>query len=142
MKLTEMKKLVLLLLTVFALASCSIDDDGPNYFLETLPVTSFTVPDTLVYNQPAEIKLKYKRPSDCYFYEGIYYEKKDNTRVIAVQSSVLQSDKCVPYTEEKIIEASFNFVATGPGPYTFKFYKGEDETGKNIFEEVTVPVTY
>ena len=141
---TEMKKLALLLLTVIvvALTSCSVDDDGSNYYLEVLPVTSFTVPDTLVYNQPAEIKLKYKRPSDCYFYSGIYYEKNNNTRVIGIQSSVLQSDKCVPYTEEKIVDASFNFVATGPGPYTFKFYKGEDENGKNIFEEVTIPVTY
>lgn len=137
-----MKKIALLLLTVLALYSCSINDDGPNYYLETLAVDSYTVPESLVLNQPAEIKLKYKKPSDCHFYQGIYYEKDGNTRTIAIQTSVLASDNCVPYTEDKIVECSFNFVATGTGPYTFKFYKGEDANGQNIFEEVTIPVTY
>jgi len=137
-----MKKLVLLVLAVFVLNSCTLDDDGPNYYLEILPVATYVVPDSLDYNTPTEIKLTYKRPSECHFYQGIYYEKKDDTRTIGIQTSVLQGDDCVPYTEDKMVDASFNFIATGPGPYTFKFYKGEDETGKNIFEEVVIPVKY
>lgn len=137
-----MKKLALLLLTVFALNSCSVNDDEPNFYLEILPVENYIVPQSLVLNQPTEIKMKYKRPSDCHFYQGIYYEKDGNTRTIAIQSNVVQGDTCTPYTEDQIVECSFNFVATGPGPYTFKFYKGEDTNGNNIFEEVTVPVTY
>lgn len=139
---TRMKKLALLLLAVFAVAACSLNDDEPNYMLETLPVESYSVPDSLVLNQPTEIKLTYKRPSNCYFYEGIYYEKNANTRTIAIQTSVTTGEVCTPYTEDQIVSCSFNFVATGNGPYTFKFYKGEDANGNNIFEEVEVPVVY
>jgi hypothetical protein len=37
-------------------------------------------------------------------------------------------------------EVSFNFYVTNTGSYIFKFYKGEDANGQNIFEEVEIPV--
>jgi hypothetical protein len=39
-----------------------------------------------------------------------------------------------------ISEVSFNFMVSNTGSYIFKFYKGKDSAGKDIFEEVEIPV--
>ncbi|WP_146171711.1 hypothetical protein [Flavobacterium magnum] len=137
-----MKRLVLFLLTISALISCSPNDDSPSYHLEVLPVESFTVPESFDMNQNYQIKVKYKRPSDCHFYQGIYYEKNGQERTFGVQTSVLEADYCNPL-DEAPIEVTFDFLCTpGNQYYTFRFYKGEDANGNNLFEEVTIPVTY
>ncbi|OYU80946.1 MAG: hypothetical protein CFE23_06865 [Flavobacterium sp. BFFFF1] len=137
-----MKRLALLLLAIFALNSCSPSDDGPEFHYEVLPVESYTLPASFDMNQNYEIKVKYKKPSNCHYYQGIYYEKDGQTRTIGVQTSVLEADNCAPLDEEPV-EVSFQFLCTpGNDHYTFKFYKGEDAEGNNVFEEVTVPVTY
>ncbi len=138
-----MKKVALLLLAVFALNSCDIGEDKPNYHLEVIPVESFTVPKSFSMYGIYEIKLTYKRPTDCYFYEGIYYEKKFDTRVIGIQARVLNEKNCNPVTDETPIEVKFNFECTpGNNQYIFKFYKGTDANGNDVFEEVVVPVNY
>jgi hypothetical protein len=134
-----MKKLVLLTLFLLTLVSCSIDDDQPNYSYEVLPVDSYTLPASFTLGQTYEIKLKYKRPTKCHFYQGIYYDKNLNIRTIGIQTSVLQNTDCEPIDLE-LTEVSFKFYVTNTGSYIFKFYKGEDANGENIFEEVEVPV--
>ncbi|AWI24985.1 hypothetical protein [Flavobacterium pallidum] len=137
-----MKRLALILLAIFVLNSCSPNDDMPSYHLEVLPVESFTVPASFDMNQNYQIKVKYKRPSDCHFYQGIYYEKSGQTRTFGVQTTVLEADYCKAL-EEDPIEVTFDFLCTpGNQYYTFRFYKGEDENGNDLFEEVTIPVTY
>lgn len=137
-----MKKIALLLLTLFVLNSCSFEGTEPNYFLEVLPVESFIVPEQFETNGTYEITVKYKRPSDCHFYEGIYYEKDGDNRIIGVQSRVLNDNDCLPLEDEPL-EIKFDFVCTpGYTRYVFKFFKGHDTEGNNIFEEVEVPVTY
>ena len=131
-----MKKIVLLTLFLLTLTGCSIDDDQPNYSYEVLPVDSYTVPQSFTLGQTYEIKLKYKKPS----FQGIYYDKNLNIRTIGIQTTVLENTNCPPLTSEPI-EVSFNFYVTNTGSYIFKFYKGEDANGQNIFEEVEIPVT-
>ena len=136
-----MKKVLLLLLTVLALVSCSLDNDLPDYHYEVLAVESFTVPQSFTTGNSYEIKVKYKRPTDCHYMDGIYYDKEGNTRIIAVQSKVIEKSDCAPLTDQ-IYEVSFDFICSGGTSYIFKFYKGEDEDGNNIFEEVEIPVFY
>ena len=135
-----MKKIVLLTLFLLTLTGCSIDDDQPNYSYEVLPVDSYTVPQSFTLGQTYEIKLKYKKPSDCYSFQGIYYDKNLNIRTIGIQTTVLENTNKTHLTSEPI-EVSFNFYVTNTGSYIFKFYKGEDANGQNIFEEVEIPVT-
>jgi hypothetical protein len=97
------------------------------------------VPQSFTLGQTYEIKLKYKKPSDCHSYQGIYYDKNLNVRTIGIQTAVLESTNCAPLTTEPV-EVSFNFLVTNTGSYIFKFYKGEDANGQNIFEEVEIPV--
>lgn len=136
-----MKKILLLLLAVVAVSSCSLDNQGPQYYYEVLPVESFEVPESFVLGEIYEIKVTYLRPTGCHIANGFYYEKDLNTRIIGIQSTVLDSDDCTPLVNQEPIEASFNFEVLSNGSYIFKFYKGEDTAGNNIFEEVEIPVT-
>jgi hypothetical protein len=42
-----------------------------------------------------EITLKFTRPTECHFYQGIYYSKDLNTRTIAIQTAVDKDQACV-----------------------------------------------
>ncbi len=134
-----MKKIVLFLIVIFTLNACSSEDEHSNNHYEVLPVNSFIVPKTFTLGETYVIKMKYKRPSSCHYFQGVYYEKNLNTRTIAVQTSVLEENSCKALDTEPL-EVSFNFYVTNTGSYIFKFYKGEDAAGKNIFEEVEIKV--
>ena len=134
-----MKKIILLTLFLLTLTGCSIDDNQPNYSYEVLAIDSYIVPESFTLGETYKIKLKYRKPSDCHSFQGIYYDKNLNVRTIGIQTTVFESTNCTPLTTEPI-EVSFNFYVTNTGSYIFKFYKGEDANGENIFEEVEIPV--
>lgn len=134
-----MKKIVLFLIVITSFLSCSLDDESPTYTYEVLPVDSYVVPASFTLGQTYEIKLKYQKPTACHIYQGIYYEKNLNTRTIAIQTAV-QNDQVCTTEIPPISEVSFNFTVSNTGSYIFKFYKGEDANGEDIFEEVEVPV--
>ena len=134
-----MKKIVLFLVVITSLLSCSLNDDSPTYTYEVLPVDSYVMPASFTLGQTYEIKLKYQKPTSCHIYQGIYYEKNLNTRTIAVQTAVKKNQVCTMEIPP-ISEVSFNFMVSNTGSYIFKFYKGKDSAGKDIFEEVEIPV--
>ena len=134
-----MKKIVIFLIVITSFLSCSLDDDGPTYTYEVLPVDSYVVPTSFTLGQTYAIKLKYQKPTACHIYQGIYYEKNLNTRTIAIQTAV-QNDQACTKEIPPISEVSFNFIASNTGSYIFKFYKGKDASGKDIFENVEIPV--
>jgi hypothetical protein len=134
-----MKKIVLFLIVITSFLGCSLDDDNPTYTYEVLPVDSYVVPASFTLGQTYEIKLKYRKPTACHIYQGIYYDKNLNTRTIAIQTAV-QNDQVCTTEIPPISEVSFNFTVTNTGSYIFKFYKGEDTAGKDIFEDVEIPV--
>jgi hypothetical protein len=133
-----MKKIALTLLILAGIVGCS-SDDGYSYHYEILPVATYSVPDTFDLGKTYEIKMKYLRPSTCYNYSGIYFDKYFNTRTIAIQNLVVEDPNCKPLVNDSI-NASFNFFVTSKETYTFKFYKGEDANGKDLFDEVEIPV--
>ncbi len=134
-----MKKIVLFLILITSFLSCSIDNDNPSYTYHVLPVDSYVVPASFTLGQTYEIKLKYQKPSSCHIYQGIYYDKNLNTRTIAIQTAVQNNQACTTEVPP-ISEVSFNFIVTNTGSYIFKFYKGKDADGKDIFENVEIPV--
>lgn len=139
-----MKKLISILfmaiIAVTAFSSCELgDDDNVNYHFELIPTESAVFPESFIMGRTYTIKVYYKRPTSCHFFEGFYYEKNLNVRTIAVQTSVIHSDSCTEM-DEAPVEASFDFVPTSNGSYIFKFYKGKDQHGDNLFLEYEVPV--
>lgn len=135
-----MKKLLLLVFVSLMVLSCSLDDHEENKYYEILPVESFVVPATFEYGKVYDIDVFYKRPTDCHLSATLYFEKKDSTRTIAVQSLVLDRDNCLPVPTEEPRKGSFKFEVLNKTPYVFKFFKGKDEAGENLFEEVIIPV--
>ncbi|RKS26448.1 hypothetical protein CLV94_1506 [Flavobacterium endophyticum] len=139
-----MKKLIsilfLAIIAVTVFSSCELgDDDNVNYHFELIPTESAVFPESFVLGQTYTIKVYYKRPTSCHFFEGFYYERDSNVRTIAVQTSVMHSDSCTELDEEPV-EASFDFLPTSTGSYVFKFYQGKDQYGNNRFLEYEVPV--
>jgi hypothetical protein len=135
----NMKKIVLFLVAITSLLSCSLEDDSPTYSYQVLPIDSFVVPASFTLGQTYEIKLKYQKPTVCHFYQGLYYDKSLNTRTIAIQAAAQDNQICTMQVPP-LSEVSFNFIVTSNGSYIFKFYKGKDAAGKDIFEEVEIPV--
>ena len=139
-----MKKLVTLLMlaviATFTFSACSIEDDSPNYHFEFMPVDSVSVPESFVMGQSYVIKAYYKRPTECHFEEGFYYERDLNTRTFALQSRVLDQANCAPIVNGPLLEAKFNFFVNSNGSYLFKFYTGENEAGEKTFLEYEIPV--
>ncbi len=132
-----MKKLFLLLITIAVLSACS-PDEPQKYKLEVLPIESFIAPDTLILGATNVFKIKYKRPSNCHFFEGFYYKRNLNQRTVGISASVLE-DNCAPLTGTPV-EVDLKFFASNTGTYIFKFYKGKDAAGNNIFVSDTIPV--
>ena len=135
-----MKKLALLLFVALLALSCSIDDDNNKYHYDFLPVESFEVPESFDFGKVYTIKIFYKRPDACHTSQSLYFEKKDSTRIIAIQSLVLDQNNCTPLPDEETQQGTFQFQVVNTTPYLFKFYKGKDENGVEIFEEVIIPV--
>lgn len=136
-----MKKLFLFLTLITTLVSCTLDNDNTStsYSYEVLAVASYEVPATFKLGETYEIKLKYQKPSTCHIFQGIYYSKDLNTRTIAIQTAIKNNQTCTTEVPP-LSEASFNFMVTNTGSYIFKFYKGKDASGTDIFEEKEIQV--
>lgn len=134
-----MKKIIIVLALVLGLSSCSLDDDTPNFHSVVLPVEEALLPQEFALGETYEIKMWYKRPSTCHTFSRVYYEKELNTRIVAIENIVTENNNCLELTDE-MIEVSFDFYVTSNGSYIFKFWKGKDDYGVDIFDEVEVPV--
>lgn len=136
-----MKRILFLVSLVFLLNSCSVDDDSIAYYYEILPVDSYEMPETFVFGETYPIKVYYKRPTTCHGFDGFYFKPELNTRTIGIQSIVVGQSDCVSIDESTPAQyATLNFSVAYHETYLFRFYKGQDENGEDIFEEVEVPV--
>ena len=135
-----MKKIILLIATIFLFYACLNDDnsDYVNYGYELLPIDEYTTPTSFTYGEKDTIKIKYTLKNDCYIFDHIYYEYDDSTRIVAVQTVVDLDKTC----NDEAIQYEYDMIITAiqQEDYIFKFWKGEDNNGENIFEEVVVPV--
>ncbi|TYP99826.1 hypothetical protein C7447_101431 [Tenacibaculum adriaticum] len=133
-----MKKLVFLFLSVLLFQSCLGDDDTPKYNYELLTIDEAQTPDSFIYGETYDITVKYSLPNSCYFFNGLYYDYQDTIRVVAINARVRLDVDCT----EEIVQEEYTFPVkvTQEKDYVFKFWKGVDDDGENIFEEVVVPV--
>ncbi|MFV7236183.1 hypothetical protein [Flavobacterium sp. ZB4R12] len=135
-----MKKFALFILLITTLTGCTLDNDNrDSYTYEVLPVDSYTLPEKFTLGNTYEIKLKYTKPTECHYFQGIYYSKDLNIRTIAIQTAVNNNQVCTQSIPAQS-EISFNFYVTNTGSYIFKFYIGKDAAGIELFEEVEIPV--
>ena len=136
-----MKKLIALLSVFFLVTSCSLNDDNRTVYFELLPIDSVIMPTEFHVNTENNIVVKFLRPTSCHGFDGFYYVKDGFTRSVAIQSYVIEENNsgCTPLTNQ-ILEQTLRFKPTETGTYTFRFWKGKDTNGVDIFEEITFDV--
>lgn len=132
-----MKKHLILLICLVTL-SCSLDSDTPSFYSEFMPIESVIIPDKFELGATYEISLNYIKPTDCHSFNDIYYAKNNNERTVAIVNSVLQNSECAILETE--LETTFEFIATEPGSYIFKFWQGKDDNGEDTYLILEVPV--
>jgi hypothetical protein len=133
-----MKKILLLVLVAFIQCSCSVSNDSDRSFI-LLPIDSVVMPTTFTVGNISTIRVKYKRPTDCYIFDGFYVNVDQNTRTIAVQSVQLTNVNCQP-DDVNVFEVNFDYKPTVAGTYTFKFWVGPDTNNVDQYETYEVEV--
>lgn len=134
-----MKKFFVLCIITLLFASCSIDDDGPNFSFEILPVESVVIPDTFTLGETYPITVSYFRPSTCHTFKEFYYLKENNERTVAPINYVFERNDCETLQDE-LVNETFNFIVTSNGSYIFKFWQGKDNEGNGQYLTIEVPV--
>lgn len=135
-----MKKILLLLGIALVFVGCSLgEDDNPKFHMELLPIDSATLPAEFKKDITYELSFNYIRPSTCHIFEGFYYDKNLNVRTIAIQTSVVEQDNCVE-TDHVPITEILKFKPTDQSSYIFKLWKGKNENGIDVYQEVEIPV--
>lgn len=132
-----MKKYALIFISIITFYAC-LDTDEPNYTYDFVKIDSAETPASFTFGQTDTVKIKYTLPNNCYTFDKLYYEYKDTTRVVAVTAQISLDAVCTEQTREE--EYSFPITVIQKEDYVFKFYKGKDTNGENIFDEVVVPV--
>ena len=134
-----MKRVLLNLVLVFLFVSCSLDDDNANNFkLETLPVKEVIVPDEFIFGSMHNITITYDLPSGCHSFYDLFYQYEGTSRTVAVNSLVNENTACTDDLRER--EHTFEVNIVQREDYIFRFWKGVDAAGENVFEEIIVPV--
>jgi len=139
-----MKKILLLLTTLFLLNACSLDEDPKqDFFVEFLPMEIVHTPEYVSLGKPCEIKIKYQKPNGCYLFERFHIEKDGDAYLVAVQTVVRPNAECLKVTDITPEERSFTFKPSdtySSGSYILKFYKGLDVNGNRTYTQVNIPV--
>ena len=131
---------MLVICLTLILASCSVNDDSPNYSFEILPVESVDIPDSFILGETYPITVSYYKPSNCHTFREFYYVKNNNERTVAPINYVFDKASCETL-ENELVEEAFNFVVTGNGSYVFKFWQGQDDDGEDQYLIIEVPVS-
>jgi len=135
-----MKKYLMLLIVAFSFSNCDLgSDDNPRFHLELLPVETATLPTEFKRDSIYELPIQFNRPTNCYVYDGFYYEKDRNKRIIAVQTSVVEQSDCGASPVNPMVKI-LRFKPTLEDVYLFKLWKGKNPNGSDIFEEIEIPV--
>ena len=133
-----MKRFFVSLILTLSIISCSTDDSANDFKIETLPIKSAVVPEAFTFGSNHPITIKYELPSSCHAFYDLYYQYEGASRIVAVNSVVNENNTCT----DALIEIEYQFLVSvvQKEDYTFKFWKGVDNNGENIFEEIIVPV--
>ena len=133
-----MKKITFICLLLFSvIASCSKSDEI-NSKIKLLPIDEAITPQSFTYGETDSISIKYSLPNGCHYYHSLYYQYQDTTRIVAVRAVELLNENCTQSVSQK--ERKFAVTPNQYKDYVFKFWKGVDANGEDLFEEKIVPV--
>lgn len=133
-----MKRLLVLFL-LLPLLSCDLDQEpAPTQYL--LPTLEVDGPETLIVGQVAEFNITYKRPTECFIFNGFMYQMSGFNRYISIRAVDLNQADCSEVPTDTF-EVPLRFEPQQAGTYELNFWAGN--TGENneaayITREITV----
>ena len=143
-----MKKLVIILLSIVTLSSCSInDDDSPIIEYEIAAITGNDLPDTFEFGKSYTITLEYALPSQCHSFAALDAKRASNTGeerrqiYVAAVSAFISNAQCNEDVVGNTGSTTFNILIDETEDYKFYFWTGLDAAEEPVYTEVTVPVT-
>lgn len=135
-----MKKIILLACIVLLYSCLNSDNDFSSFQYEFVKIDEAITPSSFTYGEIDSITVKYTFPNSCYSFYDLHYEKENNSRVVAITAlvNIADSTVCSQATIEK--EYTFAVHVLQEEDYIFKFWKGKNSNGDNLFEEIVIPV--
>jgi len=127
-----MKKIFALFFFITFLNACSSDSDIENTSFELLPIHDVQLPDTFKAGVQTVIYLKYKRPTNCHSFNGIYYEKNGNTITMAIDALYQHLSNCEAVNENPF-EVSYPLFIKTSGVHVLRFWQGKNAQGEDQF---------
>lgn len=136
-----MKRIASAIALCLLLASCA--PEGESYTLEILPVAKVEFESELTFAKDSvtEIPVKYIRPTNCHFYQDFYYDRIDFTRIVAIYNARLNKDDCQSFENDTIM-VPLKFKPNQLGTYIFKFWKGTNDAGEDLYFEYNAVVNH
>lgn len=130
-----MKKIIALFCVFILAISCSVEDEGtPPIHYVLVPIQNVDIPDDMLVGTSYNIIVEYSKLSSCHGFDGFYYKTEGFTKTISVQNFVVEKSDCQPIINE-ISSENMLFQPTESGTYKFKFWKGIDSSGNDVFLE-------
>ncbi|APD06524.1 hypothetical protein UJ101_00993 [Flavobacteriaceae bacterium UJ101] len=127
--------LSLVFVSSFMLISCDNDDDYvPRYELFYDEITSAVVPETMTVGETYNITFSVELENSCQDLVDFAYNRIGNERYVTAISaeSIYNPDSCNEVISTD--DLTFRFTPTQETTYTFKFWKGQDVDGKDLYE--------
>lgn len=119
------------------------EDKTIPFHIEFLAIDSVLIPEYIVPGYEYEITITYRKPTDCYYFQGFYYQVNGPEHILAPQTMVLEVPDCQPLDGFAPEQETFTFECGSSyqyDHYIFKFYTGEDQVGNQSFHSVEIPV--
>ena len=139
-----MRKILLLLTTLFVITACSLDSDSqPDYYIEFIPADAVLIPVAVTPGETYTVRVAYTKPNGCYLFDRFHTEKEGDAVLIAVQAAVRVDSECKKYENQQPEDQSFTFTCPETyalNSYIFKFYNGLDVNGNKTYKQVEIPV--
>ncbi|MGY6649473.1 hypothetical protein [Wenyingzhuangia sp. IMCC45574] len=144
-----MKRLILILICIISLNSCSDDSSDIAYsdsdsftenksLIVNLPIKDLQTPSSLNLGEKHNIQYSYILPNSCYDYNDLNYIINNNVIKLAVEVFIDNSTACTQAEREDV--QSFNITIENYDYYIFKLWKGKTSKGEDIFTEIKIPV--
>lgn len=134
-----MKRVLMYVMFCCLLFSCSLQDDSlANFQLKTLPIKKVEIAQSFDLGSTQTIKIIYDLPDSCHQFYEITESNNGSATIFTVTAQVIGETDCNTVVKEETREIRFKAAQTED--YIFKFWKGRDSSGNDMFIEMTIPV--
>ena len=138
-----MRKLILLFILPLFFISCSDNDDSniPDFQQSFLPIDDVVLPNVFILNQTNAIRVSFTLPNACFSSPTSFFgQEGGNSTLVAITAIEHLNTNCAQVTSEQ--ELVIPILVTETRDYTFRFWKGQDANGEDIFEVISIPVRF